>query len=113
MNTNLYIKDLVKRFDALEKELSLSVFKKVPVTVHDQKRMNSYLKSIESFIDFAGIDLIEEKYVSFNADLKGQYVRITMPIESIDIVLNDNSKSFDVEENMENLKDIEFEEIYE
>lgn len=53
-----------------------------------------------------------KEYISFSAKLNGEHVRITVPIESLDIVSRDNTIMYDTENSAQKLKNIEFEDIY-
>jgi hypothetical protein len=111
MNTNKYIKDMVNRFKMIENELKIVNTSKP--SEHDIKRLNNYIKSIESFIDFAGIDITKDiKYVAFQAEYQGKVVRITAPLEEIDIVSWDNTTDYNVELALPNLIGLQFESVY-
>ena len=57
---------------------------------------------------------IDHEYVSFNATLGGRNVRLTMESRHVDIITSDNVISYDVNRgNLNKLKDIRFEDIYE
>jgi len=55
----------------------------------------------------------DEMYASFSAKLNGVDVRITVPLDQIDIVTRDNELSYDVEDNFMDLEDVEPEQVYE
>lgn len=53
------------------------------------------------------------EYVSFSACLpNGKEVRITVPLETLEIVSRDNEQSFSVKKYLPKLTAIEFEDIY-
>lgn len=55
---------------------------------------------------------MNNEYVSFSAILDDREVRLTIPIDQLDIVTRDNTQKFDVESNVHLLNDIEYEDTY-
>lgn len=57
-------------------------------------------------------DTVRNEFISFSAFIGHVEVRITCRLDDIEIVSRDNQISFDVENDAEKLRDIEFENIY-
>lgn len=53
----------------------------------------------------------EKRYISFSATFLGEEVRITIPLETLEIVTRDNENSY-APESIRYLTHIEFEDIY-